>query len=150
MGNAEYIASVKTSRKWAVIGSGQEGQSCSHKKCFQVFKSHQSEWSRWAACGVNKHKGEVSAQRNLRHPYLKQGAGHNSAYVHPAQAFEMLKSGVWDFLVGNGKSARAWDGSTGQSSHLSHQVGGWEHPCLPWPQVSDDWFRHLPSLGEHP
>lgn len=74
--------SVKTSRHWAGVGSGQEGRSSSHKKCFQVFKCPQSEGSCWAACGVNKHKGEVPAQRKITDPYLKQDAGHNSAYFH--------------------------------------------------------------------
>lgn len=145
MGNAEYITSVKTSRNWAGIGSGQEGQSCSHKKCFQVFKSYQSEWSCWAACGVNKHKGEVSAQRKLRDPYLKQDAGHNSAYIHSAQAFEMLESGVWDFLTGNGKSASAWDDSTKQASKLPRQV----ITPLP-PRATGAWWLIQASLRGHP
>lgn len=45
--------------------------------------------------GVDKHKGEDFAQRSLRKPYLKQDPGeHNSASIKPAQALEMLESGV--------------------------------------------------------
>lgn len=129
------------------IGSGQEGQSCSHKKCSQVFKHPQSEWSCWAACGVNKHKGEVSAQRNLRDPHLKQDAGHNSAYIHLAQAFEILESGVWDSLAGNGKSASAWDNSMEQASKLHPpQIGGQEQP-LPLTATGVWWLIQVSLIS---
>ena len=99
---------------------------------------------RWESCGVNEHKGDVSTQRKLGDPCLKEGAGHNSAYIHPAQTFELLESGVWDFLRGNGKSASAWDGSTKQASKLSRQVGDWEHP-LP-PRATGVWWLIQTSL----
>lgn len=45
--------------------------------------------------GVDKQKGEDFAQRTLREPYLKQDSGeHNSAFIKPDQALEMLESGV--------------------------------------------------------
>lgn len=72
---------------------------------------------------VDNHKGEDSAQRTLRDPYLKQDSGeHYSAYIKPAQVLEMLDSGVCDLLMGHGKRyfPGAWDDSTEQASKLSH------------------------------
>lgn len=75
--------------------------------------------------GVNKHKGEDFAQRTVRKPYLKWYSGeHNSASIKPAQALEMLESGVWDLPMGDGKRyfSGTWNNATEQASKLSHHL----------------------------
>lgn len=75
--------------------------------------------------GVDKHKSEDFAHRTLREPYLKQDSGeHNNASIKPAQALDMLESGVWDLLVGDGKRyfSGSFDDSNEQASKLSHHL----------------------------
>lgn len=65
--------------------------------------------------GVDKHKDEDFAQRTHRETYLKQDSGkHNSTSIKSDWALEMLESGVWDLVMGDGKRyfSGAWDDST--------------------------------------
>lgn len=75
--------------------------------------------------GVDKNKGKDLDQRTPREPYLKQDSGeHNSASIKPAQALEMLESGVSDWLMGDEKRyfPGACNDSTEQASKLSHHL----------------------------
>lgn len=100
--------------------------------------------------GVDKQKGEDFAQRTLREPYLKQDSGeHNSAFIKPDQALEMLKSGVWDLPMGDGKRyfSGAWDDSTEQASKWSHHLPP-RAPGIWGSGISDFWeIIHRPCCA---